>query len=635
MILIAIKKRFLVIIVLLAILLLTLSIYLQVSGHQFLSVDDPAYVLNNAHVKTGLSWDSIAWAFTTFHAEFWHPITWLSYMLDTELFGVRPEGYLFTNLFLHLLNTILVFYGLKYMTGRFWESALVAALFAVHPLHVEPVAWVAERKEVLCAFFWLLSLLAYTWYARKPDIKKYLLLILLFAAGLMSKPMIITLPFLLLLLDYWPLSRLAPIGRAGGLPLRSAAWLVLEKLPLFLLSAGFSLLTVLAQHKGGGIVSVSEYGIYDRIANAVVSYAMYLKKTLWPVDLSVSYPVNLQIPFSVFAVCLLLLIGITLICIRTRRNYPFLLIGWLWFAGTLVPVSGIVKIGDFTMADRFAYFPLIGIFIMAVFGGRRLLDRHVPHRIWLYLIPICLVVTYANASFFQIQVWKNSHSLYSHALEVNPDNFWAHHAMGNLLADKGRLKKAAAHFGKAAKLRPDKAKLWNDLGRALVGVDQWNKGVQCFAESLKQAPDDNPAAHFYLGCALAAGNQGEKALPHFAGSLRSYARKKGRPIRIEKIESEYYKDGAFYLRKGKKKQAIEAYKKAMAEDDACLPALLKLAAIYAEAGKTAKALALYKIEADRQMMQSAVTSGFRSWPLLDNSFLISTDQCKTQAHANQ
>jgi len=417
------------IIICIFLVLATATIYSQVQDHEFVSFDDPIYI-QNPNVKAGFTSESVKWAFTTMNSEDWHPMTWLSHMLDYQLYGLHPKGHYLTNLFLHISSVLILFIVLLRMTGALWQSGFVAAMFALHPLNVESVAWIAERKNVLSTLFWLLTMWAYIHYAEKPTVKRYGLVFLFFTLGLMSKPMLVTLPFVLLLLDYWPLRRLKFEQERGGNEIsekntarRSEVFrLVLEKIPLFLLTTGLSIVTFLAEKSTGAIAENLTFS--TRLTNAMVSYLEYLGKMIWPSGLSILYPhPGNALPVWQGILCGMVLVGITIISIRLIRKVPYFAVGWFWYLGTLVPVIGIVQVGGQAMADRYAYVPLIGIFIIAAWGVPELISK------WRYkekvlsisvgiIIPTLLVTTW-----WQVSHWKNSITIYKHAIRVTDKKY--------------------------------------------------------------------------------------------------------------------------------------------------------------------------------------------------------------------
>src|SRR6202140_1018912 len=356
--------------ILLGLAVMTFGIYVHVIGHQFTTLDDPTYIQENSMVNRGVTRAGLAWAFTTFHAANWHPLTWIAHMIDSQLFGMNAGGHLLVNALIHVVNTLLVFWFLLRTTHARWPSALVAALFALHPLDVESVAWAAERKDTLSTFFGLLGLMAYARYAETLSWKHYVLVAVALALGLMAKPMLVTWPFVLLLLDYWPLRRFQwqPATATKGF-VRALVPLVREKLPLFCLVAASAVITIIAQSHGGAVRTFEQVPASLRLSNAVVSYAKYLFLTVWPWDLAMYYPFpRAGLPVWQFACAIVLIAVITAVALRQAREQPYLLMGWLWFVGTLVPVIGLVQVGEAAMADRYSYIPSIGLFVALVFG---------------------------------------------------------------------------------------------------------------------------------------------------------------------------------------------------------------------------------------------------------------------------
>lgn len=351
----------------LALVLATFAVYWQVHDHDFINFDDDLYIYDNSHVKSGLTQEGLVWAFTKAHAYNWHPLTWISHMLDCELYGLDPGGHHLTNVLFHTVNSILLFLLLNRMTKSLWLSAFVAAAFAMHPQHVESVAWLSERKDVLSTFFWMLTMWAYANYVEKPSIKRYVIMFLLFALGLMAKQMLVTLPFVLLLFDYWPLRRLklkeqSSLNSSWVVVSVSARRCILEKLPLLILSVLAAMIVYLIQQRAGIVKSVTDYSLFYRVANAIVSYVTYIGKMFWPTNLAIFYP-HLRTDLSAWQIILatLLVVSITVTAIWSRRNHPYLAVGWLWYLGTLVPVIGLVQIGLQARADRYTYIPLIGL----------------------------------------------------------------------------------------------------------------------------------------------------------------------------------------------------------------------------------------------------------------------------------
>ena len=432
--------------------LATLALYNPVAHHPFVNYDDDRYVTDNVHVQGGLNWNTIRWAFTTYDEANWHPLTWLSHALDCQLFGLSPAGHHYVNVLLHALNVVLVFWLLWKATGYAGRSFMVAALFAVHPLNVETVAWVAERKSVLSMLFLLLALWAYGWYARKPGLGRYAAVMGLFACGLMAKPMVITLPFALLLLDYWPLQRFgdSAVEASNRFVARPLWWLVSEKVPLLALSAVSAVVTIKAQKAGDAIGSVTQYPILIRIENAVVAYTRYLGKAVWPSHLAPMYPFREgSLNSTLIRMSALLLIAVTAVSISRKRE-RYLLAGWLWFLGTLVPMIGLVQVGTQSMADRYAYLPFLGLFVALVWAAADwAAAKHLP-TMWLAAIGAICLFSAALVTHRQIGYWSNNLTLWSHTAAVTKDNFIAEDNVGGALLEQGRQEEAMPHFRAAA-----------------------------------------------------------------------------------------------------------------------------------------------------------------------------------------
>ena len=511
----------------LALALAVLATYGQLWDCDFVGFDDTTYVTSNDMVKQGLSWPGMVWAFTTLQAGFWHPLTWLSLMADSQFYGINPAGYHFTNLLLHLANSLLLFLLLQRMTKARWPSALAAALFALHPLHVESVAWVSERKDVLSTLFWMLALWAYVRYVEEITIRKMnqglpgshefdsssvpsvvksdifcLLSLVLFALGLMAKPMLVTLPFVMLLLDYWPLRRLRP-------PL----WpLVAEKIPFFALAAASLVVGIMALRRGGAIVSLAAMPFGARLANVPISYARYVGKTFWPADLAVLYPIQLHWPLWKVACAGAFLALITAWAIWRARPQPYLVVGWFWFLGTLVPVIGLVQAGSQVMADHYTYIPVIGLFIMVIWGVREW-SAFCPAPLLHWLAAVALAACLALTTR-QVGYWKNSWQLFAHATAASDDNYLAYYSLGTYYAAAGQRAAAIRYLEQAVRTAPDFASAQNNLGRALFQEGRIDEAL----DHLTNAVSLNPAVpefHYNLGNAFLAQGRVAEALDQF------------------------------------------------------------------------------------------------------------------------
>lgn len=498
-----------------ALVIIAVLPYYGIWDFEFISFDDPEYITDNQQVISGLSWESLRWAFTTNAVANWHPLTWISHMLDVSLFGLNPGSHHMVSVALHALNTVLLFGFMTRASGCPGRSAVLAALFAVHPLHVESVAWVSERKDVLSTFFMLLTLWSYLAYVKRPGWPRYLLVFVLLALGLMTKPMLVTLPFVLLLLDAWPLRRL------GLKPFewRQALRLTLEKLPLLGLAAVSSVITFIVQSEGGAVASVERVPLTLRLANAVVSYVEYIINMFAPSGLAVLYPfpssIELWKPLGAAA----LITAITVIAIRTRHKLPYIGVGWFWYIGTLVPVIGIVQVGSQAMADRYTYIPLTGLFIIVVWGGYDLLARGSAKRAPLIVTALFLITALSAASWVQARYWRNSTALWAHAVNVTENNFRAHNKLGIQLAESGQAEKAMAHYRTAIRIQPGFAKAHNNLGNAIAAAGRPAEALQHFENAISVKPD-YATAYNGMGSALDDLGQTDEAIASYEKALR-------------------------------------------------------------------------------------------------------------------
>ena len=566
--------------------LVTITLYWPATSHDFVNYDDDMYVKDNTHVTSGLTLENARWAFRTDYAGNWHPVTWLSHMLDCQIFGLNPWGHHLTGVLLHALNAGLVFMWLRLMTGATWRSLLVAALFALHPLRVESVAWVSERKDVLSGCFGLLALIAYARYAQGrrqnaecrmqkpatptahhapritfPPSTFYLLSLFFFALGLMSKPMLVTWPLVMLLLDYWPLRRMQNaaastthhvsrftfhVSRTTLLPL------LFEKIPFFILVALMSVVTLVAQQHGGAVMGAKSLPVDARVGNALISYGRYLGKLFWPADLAIYYPHPGQWPLGKVVLAGGLILGISLLLFVTRRRTPVLLVGWLWFLATLIPVIGLVQVGGQAMADRYTYLPSLGVLILSVWGACEL-TRGWRHQVLVLLVAgggaslLCLALTRQ-----QLGYWQNNETLFRQALEVTENNQIAHKSLGDALDKKGQTDEAIGHFQEAIRLKPGYADAHNNLGNTLLKKGQADEAIGRFQEAIRLKPGYANAYNNLGNALLKKGQPGE--------AIRQYQE----AIRLEPADANtHYNLGNAFLKNGQPDEAIRQYQEAI------------------------------------------------------------------------
>jgi tetratricopeptide (TPR) repeat protein len=507
----------------LVLIFVTLVVFHQLPSHDFINLDDDILVYENPHVHAGLNKEGIAWAFTTFEAYNYHPLTWLSHMLDYQLFGLRPGMHHLTNLLFHLMNTALLLLVLRRMTGTLWRSGFVAALFALHPLHVESVAWVAERKDLLSAFFWLLTMWAYARYAERPGLNRYLPVLLFFGLGLLAKPMVVTLPFVLLLLDFWPLGRMQfhQVGNDSRplepkVPIFRLVW---EKIPLFALAAISIVVTFAAQQKGGSLKSFEAFPLTTRIANALISYVSYIGKMMWPHNLAVYYPYSGSVPVWQAVGAGLALICLTVFLMGAARKRPYLAVGWLWYLGTLVPVIGLVQVGSQAMADRYTYLPLVGLFIAIAWGVPSLFAGWHHRQSILAISATILLSGFTVCTWLQLRHWQNSITLFQHTVHVTTNNHFAHNNLGVALAHNGRLDEAMSQYSEALRLKSDASEVHNNLANVLAARGQVDEAIVHYLKALRLEPDYDKA-HNNLGNALAGEGKVEEAINHYSEAIR-------------------------------------------------------------------------------------------------------------------
>jgi tetratricopeptide (TPR) repeat protein len=484
------------------------AVYWPVYNYEFVKYDDDTYLIKNTNIQSGLNFKSFRWAFTAGYESNWHPVTWLSHMLDYQLFGKWAGGHHLTNVLFHILNTIILFYVLMRLTGSIWPSAFVAAVFALHPLHVESVAWVAERKDVLSTLFWLLTMWAYVRYVENPGFRWYLAAIILFVLGLMSKPMLVTVPFVLLLLDYWPLQR------------KISYRLLTEKIPFFICAAISGVVTFLVQKSSGSMADIKVFGLTTRINNAIVSYVMYITKMFWPSRLAVLYlhPGD-GLPMTMVFACGFLLMLISICFIIWARRHKFLIAGWLWYLGTLVPVIGLIQVGEQAMADRYSYMTLTGLLIIIAWSAKEFAPKWHHRNTILALLAVIISAALALTSSQQLKCWKNSLTLFEYALRVDKDNYIMRSNYATYLGEIGRLDEAIEQFNELLKTKSDLPEIQNNFGNALLkSGGNIQQAIEHFRLAIKYKPDFPPA---YLNLANALKKQGrlEEAVSYYKQAL--------------------------------------------------------------------------------------------------------------------
>ena len=655
----------------------TVIVFWQVNYCDFINYDDHVYVTENGHVQRGLTMDGIRWAFTTYHASNWHPLTWISHMLDVQFFGLKPQWHHLTNLLFHIANTLLLFFVLYRMTNALWQSAFVAALFALHPLHVESVAWVAERKDVVSTFFWMLTMGAYCYYVERPGLRRYLPVVSFFALGLMAKPMLVTLPFILLLLDYWPFLRfeqkqLAPViqtkstkpmnpdkrkgksrknnpitikeevkaDKSADSPFR---WtmirpLLWEKVPLFALAVFSSIITYIAQQKGGAVQSIEAFPLSVRISNALVSYITYIGRMIWPNSLAIYYPYPglwqlWQVLGAVF-----ILIAVTLAAILMAKRFQYLTVGWLWYVGTLVPVIGLVQVGGQASADRYTYIPLIGLFIMVAWGMPTLLGQWRYCKKALIAFSTLTLLCLSIVTWTQVGYWQNNLTLYDHALKVTDNNCVVYINRGNAYAAIGNQQQAIEDFSRAIEINSKVPSAYFNRGAAYAAIGNQQQAIEDYNRAIEINPK-YALAYYNRGNAYAAiGNRQQsiedydkaieinpKYVEAYSNRAASYYLLGNRQQAIEnynraiEINSEfalaYYNRGNVYAANGNRQQAIEDFTRAIDINPKFASSYIKRAALYYSLGNQKQAYEDLRgaAELGDKTAQNLLTSKGISW----------------------
>jgi len=566
---------------------LTWLVFGQTLHHDFVNYDDQRYVYENTKITSGPSAAGMAWAFTHVHSENWHPLTTISHMLDCQLYGLRAGGHHFTNVLLHTFGVVLLFLALQRLTAALWRSAFVAALFAVHPLHVESVAWVAERKDVLSGMFFTLTLLAYSAYATAASRKRYMVVMLPFACGLMSKPMLVTLPFVLLLLDYWPLNRVQTSARSHRqrpITRSTIVQLLAEKLPMLVLSAASSIVTVLAQKPAVG--GTAELPVYVRINNAFVSYALYVWQMIWPAKLAVFYPhPENRLPVWQILGAIAALALLTAMTVALRKRAPYLVVGWLWYLGMLLPVIGILQVGWQGRADRYTYLPQIGLYVAIAWGAADLTAKWRYQREILGATAAVVILALGWRAAVQTSFWRNSETLWAHALRATPQNDVAENNLGIVLLQKGRVDEAISRFEAAIRIRAENAPAHDNLAKSFLRKGQLADAMVHYRKLLEIQPENVEARNIF-GTVLIQQGRIREAIEQWEATLRidpgNGNAKSNLAWVLATCPEESYRDGHRAVQLAQEALALAGGKNAIV--------FRTLAAAYAETGRFAEAV---------------------------------------------
>lgn len=623
----------------LALILSTLLVYCQVSSHDFITFDDDLYVTENPEVMAGISLEGVCWAFSFSGKAYWHPLTWLSHMLDCELFGLNAGMHHLMNLFFHLLNTLLLFTVLKTMTGSYFRSGFVAALFALHPVNVDSVAWLAERKNLLSTFFWMLTILAYAGYIRKATISRYIVMFCLFVLGLLSKPMLVTLPFVFFLLDYWPLKRfhIVPISENLKKLKKSKirfqyegvaiSRLILEKVPLIVLSVAVIIVSSLSIKFAGSSISTDVVPMALRIENAIVSYVMYLWKMIWPANLTGYYPYPYMVPFWQLIGSLGILGIISVLAVKNIFRAPYFIVGWLWFLGTLVPVSGIMQGGLWPqIAERWAYVPYIGIFISIAWGVPELVYNWRYRKIGLSIVSVLVLLVLMTITWRQAGYWKEGLTLFSHDILVNPNNIIAHAHLGEAYSGKGMHEDAILHYKIVLERRPNDWLTMHNIARAYNNLGETDKSIYYYSEAIKVEPD-HTESHFKLGSLYAEQGEIDKAINHLTYVINHDP---------EHFRA-YYNLGIVYARKGDMNKAIDCLSSSLKISPEDPETHNSLGVVLMNQGRTHDAIGHFKealrLDSDFQEARNYLSAAMKVEKSLENEIvklegMLGTDNVK-------
>jgi Tfp pilus assembly protein PilF len=577
----------------LSLIIITLTLYWQVQHHEFINLDDPLYITKNPIVQKGLTKEGVLWAFAFNDVSYWHPLTWLSHMVDCELYSLNPKGHHLSNVLFHIASTLLLFLALRRMTGALWRSAFVAAFFALHPLNVESIAWAANRKGVLSTFFWTLTLWSYVCYVERPRKGTYLIVLTFFVLGLLSKPTVVTFPFVLLLLDYWPLERLRFRNPSVGHQKvatssatkreERASRLIAEKIPLLAFSAASIFITYLSSLHKDIVIAHETLPMGLRLENAVVSYVKYLVETMWPFNLAVFYPFPKAVPSWQIAGAATFLLCTTAFVIWKIKRVPWLTVGWLWYLGTLVPVIGLMQQGLWpALADRFAYIPLIGLFIMLAWGFGDLLTGQRLWKFVSYALFAAVFMGFFIMAWVQARYWQNTISLFDHALSVAKGNHLAHYNLGAALHEQGKTEQAISHFLKAIDIMPDNAQFQVGYGTALLAQGNVEEAIVQFSGALRKVPE-YAEAHINMGAALLKKGKTDEALSHYRKALRS-----------KPLPEAHHGLGLILAGQGKFNEALYHYRQALSLKPDYAQVHNDLGVLFTYQGRTKEAVSHFK-----------------------------------------
>jgi tetratricopeptide (TPR) repeat protein len=561
----------------LVIIVATFIAYEPIRHNGFVDYDDNQYITENRTISSGITLHSLNRMFLAHHG-MWHPLTTFTNMLDCEFFDLNPFWHHFVSLLIHIADAVLLFWLLTYLTGAIWPSAFVAAVFALHPLQVESVAWASERKNVLSGLFWFLTMLVYAWYTRKPGTSRYLLLVLIYGLCIMTKPTVITLPLVLLLLDYWPLERFNP-GRAAERKGVSPGRLLMEKIPLLLLSVFLGAITVFVQQQGGTIVTSDRLPIDVRIANALISYIKYIGKFIWPIALAIIYPhPGKNFSEELLLISFLLFVLISAVCIYLGRRKRYLAVGWLWFVGTLVPTIGLIQAGTQAMANRYMYLPMLGLLFIIAWSVKELVANRSRLKIIMAGSAALLLLCALAITRMNVRYWQNSNTLFEHTLKVIPGNDNAEYQYGLILFRQGRLDDAISHFNSAIRINPALIPPRSEIGFILIKQGKVNEAIDYLNELLRYG--DFPRAHYYLGVALMMESKYVEAIKHFRASL----------IQDPRQPDVLYKMGVALLSTGNPNEAIIAFNKVIKLNPADAETYINLGKAYQQLGRFVPAI---------------------------------------------